>query len=478
MANEATSGAPSIIDAKRLIKLLIGIAVCVGISLLPPPEAMTVASMRFLGIFVMSLIWLLTSALPDVAIVIIMMVLLLLTNCVDSFGGMFSAFSGDIVWMVIGAMTLGIGIANSGLLKRICLAILDVFPANFKGQVLAFFIAGTVTNVAIPSPTAKASLLAPFAKNISDLLGYEKNSKGSAGIFTAAYIPAANNVMMVLTGSAMCLVLLGFMPAETAAAYNNYFAWLKVAGIWGIIVLVICFILTIIFFKPKNDVTMDKAQIGEMRAELGKVTTKEIIAGVITLLAIVAWITQSIHGVSATVVALAAASIMFVFNLVTPRDFVTRIPWTLIVFVGAFIGVSGLFSSLGVSTWLSGILGPVLAPVFNNVFVTVLLLAVIVWAVRFVVNSQLAVYAIFIPIIIPLAAASGIDPFLVGFCMLAFQHIYPFKFSNTNFMAMDAASGGEMISNKDTLLSSIIWMIATLAACLICLPIWGGMGMF
>ena len=75
---------------------------------------------------------------------------------------MLAAFSESSVWLLLSSFALSLGISKSGLLKRISLYILKIFPGNFPGQALGLITVGTVIGPFIPNLSAKSAILAPL----------------------------------------------------------------------------------------------------------------------------------------------------------------------------------------------------------------------------------------------------------------------------------------------------------------------------
>ena len=185
------------------VKVILPVVVGFIIALLPPlGEPLTVESMRFGGIFICIIMMMIFNIFPDFVISTSGLVLMVALKVTD-FGTAFSPFAGTAVWLVVAAFGLGAAVAKTGLLKRISYLVLKLFPETFKGQILAFYTAGLVVSPLIPSLTAKGTVLGPFAAQVAESLGYEKDSKGARGLFAAVTIMATIVGMAFL--SAQCL---------------------------------------------------------------------------------------------------------------------------------------------------------------------------------------------------------------------------------------------------------------------------------
>ena len=78
---------------------------------------------------------------------------------ITTFAGAFSAWSGSTLWLVIMVFALSVGIANSGLLTRIALKMLSLFPATYKGAVTALMATSVVLGPLVPSLSAKTAAM-------------------------------------------------------------------------------------------------------------------------------------------------------------------------------------------------------------------------------------------------------------------------------------------------------------------------------
>ena len=236
-------------DIVKLLKIVIPAILAIIIANIAPPEDLTVESMRFAGLFVCMIIWMVLNVWPDFVITLVGLTACVIWKVAD-FGTVFAPFSGTSVWLVIGAFGISAGVAKSGLLKRLSYMILSVFPENFKGQVLALFSAGFVISPLIPSLNAKAAILAPFSAQVSESLGYEKGSKGARGLYGAVVIITTIVGMAFFSGAVPVATLIGMMPDEQAAGMH-WMSWFSGTWLWMVVIMVLSF-LAIIFVLSRK----------------------------------------------------------------------------------------------------------------------------------------------------------------------------------------------------------------------------------
>ena len=146
----------------KLTKKSIIFSVCalvagLAIGLCPPPsEVLTGDSMRVLGILVGCIIMWAGNVVHECAVVLLMSALMAGLGHVPV-ATVFSAFSGSILWVLIAAFILGAAMKKSGLLRRVALLLLKVFPKNFAGTSIGLMAVGAVIG---PPKIPSASLWA------------------------------------------------------------------------------------------------------------------------------------------------------------------------------------------------------------------------------------------------------------------------------------------------------------------------------
>lgn len=343
-------------STKNLIIVVVSIVIGFAIALIAPPEGLDVIGMRYIGIFVGLLIVLSTNALPAWAASLGALVLMVVAGC-GKIPEVFSAFSGSIVWLMIAVFAFSAAVINSGLMTRIALSLLKVFPKNYFGQVLSLMVVGTILSPMIPSSNAKVNLLAPIATEMTKAVGYEKKSKPALGLFTAAFIPPYIGSHAFLTGNANVAYMVGLMGITF-----TWIGYFQLAALWLVILLVLTFVYCMTYCKPSEKIDLPDGFFAEKYKELGKMTFGEKVSAIVVVLCLVFWIGQPVFGIDAGMVTMVGVVILTMFGVLNTKAFQTQIPWGLIMFIGALIGGSGLMGKLGVSDFIAANIGPLFGP--------------------------------------------------------------------------------------------------------------------
>ena len=455
-------------------------------------SVLSAASFVYAGVFLAVIVLLLTGALADWVVVLGASSLLILTDAVFrkigifaepvfSMSGLFGAFSGSTVWLVIMVFALSAGIGKSGLLNRIAIAILSVFPPTYTGAVIAMMCTGTILSPLIPSVNAKVNILIPFATSTTEEMGMKPQSKGALGLFTACYLPAYLGGHAFLTGSVYVSVICGFVTSYSQAlgapgAEFNFVSWLIAAGVWFVILLAGTFIFSAILCRPAEKVEFSKTFFKDRLKEMGPMSRDEKLAAGILVTALILWSTSSIHGMDTGMIGWAAICLMCGFGLIAPADFNTRIPWSLVVFIGSLLGMANYMSELGWSDAIAGVLGPVLAPVVASPWIFVPFICIFTYLLRFLIIEQNTALVVVMAIFGGLMNGAGINLYVIIFVEFMSSMCWTVPYMNPFAMATLGVAGGKYVTFPEMRKASILYMIVNLIGCVASIPLWYGLG--
>ncbi len=455
-------------SVKKFIYLIISIVVGVVVANIPPFEGLDTIGMTYIGIFVAMLVALISNCLPTWATVFGAMALMVAFG-IGSVAEVFSSFGGSIVWLMIAVFSFATGLQNSGLMTRLALKMLTIFPKNYFGQILSLMLAGLVVSPLIPSNNAKSNLLVPVATEMTQQVGYEKRSKAALGHLTAVFIPPYIGSHAFLTGSVNVAYMLGVIGLSF-----SWLGYLSMTWLWLVILLVGTFIFCMTYCKPAEKLNIPEGYFEDKLKELGKIKKEEWIALVIVIVCLVFWIGNFFD---AGMVALLGSVAFCAFGILATKDFTSRIPWSLIMFIGALISIAGFMDTTGVSTWLASVLGPILSPVVSSVWVFVPVLLVITWILRAFIPAQGVVLVLLYSFFGPLLPDAGISLFVFGFVEYVGGNIWFNSYMNPFVLGALGMAGNEYVTIKEFKKSAIAYGVIELVAVMVSIPLWMGLGL-
>ena len=455
-------------------------------------SVLSAASFVYAGVFLAVIVLLLTGALADWVVVLGASSLMILTDAVFrkvgimtepvfTMPGLFGAFSGSTVWLVIMVFALSAGIGKSGLLNRIAIAILSVFPPSYTGAVVAMMCTGTVLSPLIPSVNAKVNILIPFATSTTEEMGIKPRSKGALGLFTACYLPAYLGGNAFLTGSVYVSVICGFITSYAAAlgvegASFNFVSWLVAASVWFVVLLAGTFLFCVVLCRPAEKVEFSRTFFKDRLKEMGAMRRDEKIAGAILVIALLLWSTSSFHGMDTAMIGWAAICVMCATGLLAPSDFNTKIPWSLVVFIGSLLGMANYMSTLGWSDAIAGVLGPILAPLVASPWIFVPFICIFTYLLRFLIIEQNTALVVVMAIFGGLMHAAGMNLYVIIFTEFMSSMCWTVPYMNPFAMATLGVAGGKYVTFPEMRRASILYMAINLVGCTASIPLWYALG--
>lgn len=465
------------IPTKKLVGFILGVALGLTVALLPPFGSLTREAMVVMGIFLGAVIFWLTNVFSFFITTMLMICLFVATKKV-TFADAFSGYLNSTWWFMFGAMAISVALTKTGILKRFAYAIMKLFSPTFKGQVSALTVAGLVITPFIPSVTAKVALVMPMAKGISDTMGYEKKSKGLHGLWSAAFSAITLSSYSFVSSNFFCYFALGLLPEETQAQFG-WGQWLIASLPWLIIVTLSMYFLILFLYKPAtNESKMSKEHIGEELTKMGKMGRNEKIAAIVMVIAVVLWATENLHGIPGSIVAIMGFLVLLITDVINVQDFKQGVPWDMLFMIGALIGLGNVFKSVGINDYITTLVSPIISAISGNPVILILALAVILYVLRYVYSSQSAILPVFLPILIPICIASGINPWIAAFVILASSATWNVIYQNTFAMQGFAAFGGEdSVKFSELSKLSYAFMVVNLIALVASVPVWRLMGL-
>lgn len=309
---------PNAIQRVRQAFSFLFIPLGVWIAFITPPDGLSPQTMKALGITVWAVGWWITQIVPEYVTGLLMCVFWAATKCVP-FQTAFATFSTSGWWIMVGAFALGAVAGKTGLLKRISLCVLHLFPASFAGQVWGLIASGTVISPLIPSINAKATLSTPIALNISDELDMERKKAGACGLFGACYVGFVLAGHMFMSGSFTHYVLVGMLPPEYRGV--TWLDWLLWSLPWGLVMLVGMGLYIIWAYKPSKSVRLTKDNVAEQIRNLGPLSREERITLWTLIITLLLWMTEAWHGISSGEVAVTAMCVLLMSKVMDRKDF-------------------------------------------------------------------------------------------------------------------------------------------------------------
>jgi len=465
--------AESVVRIKRVVAVL-AVALGIGISMMTPPAGLSHQAMIALGIVVWAVFWWITQIIPEYVTALMMCTLWAGTKCV-SYKVAFDSFSSPGWWIMVGAFGLGSIAGKTGLLRRISLWVLSLFPPTFNGQVLGLLASGTVIGPLVPSMNAKAALSSPISLAISDSLGVERKSPAASGLLGACYGGFVLMGHMFLSGSFSHYIMIGALPAPYNAI--TWLDWMIWALPWGVICFAALAGSIMIMYRPKNPVSLPRGYGKEQLAKLGPMTRNERIVLAVMVCALILWMTERVHGISASVVAVTAMCVLLGLKIMTASDFKNGIEWPAVMLIGCVFNMAPVIKALAIDKYLGGIFGHIISQMAAQPALFVTAIAVSIFLIKFLVTNMTSAAIMFSLILSPIAVQAGIHPWIVIFVAFCAGNIWILKYQNTIYLCAQFATKGEMSDHMPMVKLCFVFMGIVILGSICSIPYWRMLGL-
>ncbi len=313
-----------------------------------------------------------------------------------SVDAVFAQFFDRVVVLVLGGFVLAVAMRKHKLDEYIGYKILHAFGESPRAVLFGMIFVTSFLSMWM-SNSAAAAIMLPIAIVILKKNGMRKGISlfGKALVLGVAYGATIGGIGTVI-GSTPNVISQKFLT-EKGIAFG-FVEW----GLRGfpimILMVIICWVVLLFLFRPEtNRLTIEKY--------CHILTTGQKKVGVIFLITVFLWVTEGLHGIHNSIIAIVPIILLYLFNLIDTNDF-HKIGWDALILIGGGIALGMAIDKSGVDDIISFSLLSVIAglPYF---FILLALGIVGVGLTSFLSNT--AASAVFIPIITSLSQQLGLD---------------------------------------------------------------------
>ena len=364
-------------------------------------------------------LWWVTEAAPIAATALLPMVLLPLLE-VAPIAAAAAPYANPVIYLFFGGFILAAAFEESGLHKRLALALVGAVGTKPDRIILGFMIAGGFMSMWV-SNTAAVLMLLPLATAMIP----KGETDGTAAFERALLLGVAYAATIggygTLIGTPPNALLAGFVSQSLGIKLGFLDFMLVGLPIVLIGIPVTWLLLTRVIFHASNVTVLDAGVLGEQRRQLGPATRAEKFVGTVAVLTALAWTTQPLiakvaPGVSEAGIAVACAVVL----LVVPMDgklrrvidwkAAERIPWGVLVLFGGGLSLAMAIQESGLAAWI----GNAVTGLRGTPPLLLILVVVTVITLLTEFTSNTATAAAFLPIAASLASGAGISPLVLS----------------------------------------------------------------
>ncbi len=409
------------------------VALTTLVLLLPTPAGLTVEGKRALAAFVFTGTIFALQPIPLPFAGLIVPVMLVALGLADS-AQAFETLSRPIIILILGSLFLAEALRKHGVTRR--LALLSIVSSGGRVDRLLFSLMALAALLSMwMENTATAAVLIPVALTISSQVPDQEQSKELLVLLVLGIAYAASvGGMATVTGSASNAVASEFLAEIRVWRFID---WMK----YGLLALVFVFPVTWWTLLKVMNVSMKELDIEATRRELeslggmrGVEREVLVVLGVTILMWMGGSFIEDAMGLPPTflapsIVGMIAVSYMALRGIIQWED-VKGVSWGMFFAISAGLALGEALKRSGATAWLTGISSSLLS---GTPFIFALVVVVFASALLTNVVNNATVAAVFVPIMIDLAAA---DP-----AFNSVKLVLPLTMATTFGYALPSASG-------------------------------------
>lgn len=362
----------------------------------PPQDSAVVLAL--LGFVVV--LWV-TEALPLFVTSLLIPVVLVFSGVAEAVAAT-TPFFNPIIVLFFAGFLMAEAMQRSGLDHRVAVSI----TARAGRSAVALF--GTMVGLTallsmFMSNTAAAAVLIPIAIAVTAPLDDESFRRALVlGVAYAATIGGVGSAIGTPANQLAIEFLEGF--GGRSISFVEWFAF-------GLPMVLLFVPVMGVYLWKRSRIRVDRHGFSDMRRvaqdehrKLGRPNRDQLVVLAVFVAVVLGWLTQTLHGFHAGIIALAGAVALFILGKLRPED-LGRISWPALITFGGGLTLGLFLVQTGTSdylaTRLTGLVGvPAVIAVFAVAMITLLLTTV---------ASNTASAAILIPLAIPLAGVLGVS---------------------------------------------------------------------
>ncbi|RAX22552.1 MULTISPECIES: DASS family sodium-coupled anion symporter [Actinomyces] len=470
-ANRPRPGAPDRLEPlnrRQIIGILIGITVFVAPFLVDVPDLDPLGE-RMLSIFLLAIVFWVSEAIPLVATAVLVIgleVLLISDQAVlpvpadaTAYSSFFAALANPVIVLFLGGFLIADGAEKFHLDKNLAAVLIKPFTGSARRTVLGLMIITAVLSMFMSNTATTATMFAV----VIPVLGALPEGRPRTGL--ALSIPVAANVggMGTPVGTPPNAIALGAL-AEAGHAVS-FLDWMMMSIPLMLVILLGAWLLICAVFLPGGlAVKLD------MRAEW-YTDRRAVMFYVIAAVTILAWMTESLHGLSANVIGFMAIVAMLVTRVMTGKD-LAGLSWDVLWLVAGGIALGDGVGATGLDVWILNL--------FNWTSMPALAVVVLMGALGLALSnviSNSAACNLLVPLAMGLATSvGGLEPVTIA-VVLALACSLGMSLPISTPPNAIAYATGEIATGDMAKIGLIVGIAGTAVLVLLMPTLWSAMGM-
>ena len=350
-----------------------------------------------------------------------------------------AGFSSPSLLLLLGVYALSAVITSSGVSYRLMLRLLLRLPDKPFWHQFTLLSSGYLLSPLMPSTNARMSLLMPIFKDMATGLKLPPRGPAITALLAAMFGGAVLFSPMMVTSKSSNIAAVSFLPTQMQAEFNGLF-WLFAAAVAAIGVTVVHLLVIPWLFPTGDEASLPRADMQRKLAEMGRLSATEWIAAGGFVFFLLGSATLSWHHVKPPYLAGCVLVALLLTGTLLRKDFQRQVDWPMIFFLLGIDSLMRIMGYLGLQQSLAQTMRHAFDFIDGRVWLFILMTLVLTLTVRLVLPVTAGMLTAVI-ILLPVAAAQGVHPWICVFSAAVFSDISFFRHQGTNGIIQIRAAG-------------------------------------
>lgn len=326
----------------------------------------------------------------------------------------FSGFVNDAAWFYFGAMLVGAMATKSQLPQRIGNFVVTHVGVTYSRLLLGLILIDYLLIFIVPNGVAVVVIMASIAMGVMKASGAERGSNIGRGLFLVLTYGTGIFNKMIVAGAAS--IMARSMIATTGGVQVSWGLWFAAFFPVAVVTILASWWLTLKLFPPETERLAGSEE--QLKAQFCNPIPWSPLAAKASLLcalAVALWMTDWMHHVSASIVALGIGLIgVLPFVDVLDESDVKRVNLMPFFFIATALGMSEVLKETGALDLLTGAVVGFIEPLLSSKAIAA---AALFWGgfvYHFFAASELSMLATSMPVLMQFAKDHQLDPAWIG----------------------------------------------------------------
>jgi anion transporter len=326
----------------------------------------------------------------------------------------FSGFANATAWFLFAAMLIGLVASKSGLARRLAFNVMLRVGVTYPRILLGLIITDFLLTFIVPSGLARVVILASIALALTEAFRAARGSNIARGMF----------LILTYTGNIFDKMLLAGAGSITAAGQMAKFGGVEVSwAVWlfaflpcSIITVLAAWRLTLWLYPPEDrGLAQGRDYFEAELAKMGPWSTAEIKAVILVACAIGLWVTDFLHHIPPTMVALGVglAALLPRIGVLDAGDMRT-LNYMPVFFVAEAVSMGNVLEATKGLDVLTGGVFHFIQPFLTNIYSITAILYWVAFVYHFLLASEISMLGTSIPLVMDYAKSHGLNPLQLG----------------------------------------------------------------